>query len=118
LRRDELYLYDIVDAADDIAEFLDGVNQDNFINNKLLRSAVLQKLTVIGEAASRISKELKARNTKAPWADIVGFRNIVVHAYFGIQWPIVWVTATEDVPSLRKLIADVLTNEFPGPLCE
>lgn len=118
MRRDELYLYDMLDAADDIDEFIVDVNQDNFVNNKLLRSAVLQKLTVIGEAASRISKELRARHTQVPWTDVVGFRNVAVHAYFGIQWPIVWVAATEDAPSLRKLIADILSEEFPGPMRE
>jgi uncharacterized protein with HEPN domain len=46
------------------------------------------------------------------WADIVGFRNIVVHEYFAVSWTIVWVTATQDVPDLRCKVAKVLAKEY------
>ena len=44
-------------------------------------------------------------------ADIVGFRNIAVHEYFAVSWPIVWVTATQDVPNLRRKVAQILAKE-------
>jgi uncharacterized protein with HEPN domain len=47
-----------------------------------------------------------------PWADVVGFRNIAVHEYFAVSWPIVWVTATQDVPSLRADVVAILEDEF------
>ena len=47
------------------------------------------------------------------WADIVAFRNIAVHAYFGVQWPIVWVAATEDAPALREQVSRILATEYP-----
>jgi uncharacterized protein with HEPN domain len=52
----------------------------------MMRSAVLQKLAIIGEAASRVSKDLRSRYDEVPWARIVAFRNILVHAYFGVDW--------------------------------
>ena len=73
----------------------------------------MYKLTVIGEAARRVSKELRARQSAVEWGDIIGLRNIVVHAYFGVDWHTIWVTATSDVPALRKEIADILVREYP-----
>lgn len=111
MRRDELYLADIVEAADSISAFASNVEETEFVGNDMLRSAVLQKLAVIGEAASRISAELRSRYPTTPWAQIVAFRNIAVHAYFSVQWSIVWTTATQDVPSLKIQIAEALRAE-------
>ena len=57
MRRDELYLSDIVEAADPIASFLSGRGRDSFLQDDLPRSAVLHKLTIIGEAAARVSED-------------------------------------------------------------
>ena len=113
MRRDALYLADMAEAADSVASFVAGVRQEEFAVNDVLRSAVLQKLTVIGEAAARLSADLKAQHPKIPWADIIAFRNIAVHAYFSVDWSIVWATATADVPSLREDIARILSIERP-----
>jgi uncharacterized protein with HEPN domain len=104
-------LGDIVEAADAIAAFIAGAIREGFVGNDLLRSAVLQKLTVIGEAASRLSEDFKGRHAGVEWADIVAFRNIAVHAYFSVDWPIVWTAATEDAPALRKQVAAILASE-------
>ena len=112
MRREELYLKDIIEAADSIAEFIDAEDAMSFSENDLVQSAVLQKLTIIGEAASRLSKAFQSRYSDVAWADIIGFRNIVVHAYFSINWDIVWVTATKDVPDLRNQIENVIQLEL------
>ena len=100
MRREELYLTDIVEAADAIQRFLVDVGQNTFLRNELLQSAVLQKLMIIGEAASRLSKEFRDKHPEIEWEDIIGFRNIAVHAYFAVEWSIVWVAATQEAPVL------------------
>ena len=112
MRPEALYLTDIVEAADAVAEFLQSVERDSFLGNELLRSAVLQKLSVMGEAAARVSGEFTARHPEVEWADIVAFRNIAVHAYFNVDWSIVWVAATEDAPALREQILHILRAEY------
>jgi len=116
MRREELYLVDIVEAADSIARFLVGVDRDRFIGDDLLRSAVLQKLAVIGEAAARLPSEFQQRHPGIEWSDIVAFRNIAVHAYFAVAWSIVWVAATEEAPALSRRVAEILAREYPGTL--
>ena len=61
MRHESLYLTDIVEAADHIANFITGADFAAFQQSELLRSAVVQKLAVIGEAAARVSPELKLR---------------------------------------------------------
>src|SRR5688572_27306279 len=112
MRREELYLRDIVEAAGHIADFIEGLELSLFRQSELVRSAVVQKLTIMGEAAARVSEDLKARHPVIPWSEIVAFRNILVHAYFGIDWAVVWLAVTKQVPELRDQIVAVLLAEF------
>jgi uncharacterized protein with HEPN domain len=116
MRREELYLTDIVEAAESINKFLTGEDRQTFLQDDLLRSAVLQKLSIIGEAASRLASEFRDRHAEIEWADIIGFRNIAIHAYFAVDWSIVWFTATKEVPELREKLADILVKEYPDSI--
>jgi len=105
MRPERLYLQDILDACEAIDRFLQRTDEIAFMQDELVQSAVLQKLIVIGEAAARRPRSFTERHPHIiEWADIVAFRNIAVHEYFAIDWRIVWVTATEDVPMLRKKV--------------
>lgn len=110
MRREDLYLSDILEAGDAIHKFLSGIDKNTFIDSDLTRSAVLQKLTIIGEAASRLPKSFKEKHKNIEWADIVAFRNLAVHAYFSIDWSIVWTAATKDVPELKQKILAIASK--------
>ena len=113
MRPDRLYLLDIVEAADRVDVHLAERDRDKFLADITRQAAVLHELTVIGEAANRISETLRQAHPGTPWAKIVSFRNVVVHEYFGLNWEIVWDTATELVPELRRQVESVLKVEFP-----
>lgn len=113
MRSEKLYLADIIEAADAIGLFIAGRTQGEFADDDLLRSGVLQKFSIIGEAARRLSDDLKQRYPEVPWAKMIGMRNVGVHAYFALDWDIVWDTATEDIPSLRPQITEILVAEYP-----
>ena len=66
---------------------------------------------MIGEAASRIGPEFQREHAEIAWREVVAFRNFAVHAYFAVEWRIVWITAIEDVPSLVGRIARLLDGE-------
>jgi uncharacterized protein with HEPN domain len=99
---------DILDACQAIGRFLQQTDEITFAQNELVQSAVLQKLIVIGEAAARLPRSFTARYPDIEWADIVAFRNVAVHEYFAVDWKIVWVTATKDVPVLQAQIKALL----------
>ena len=111
MRPERAYLLDILQAADAIAVFTADLRRESFAANDLVRSAVLQKLLVIGEAAARLPEAVKRRHQEIPWGDIRGFRNLAVHAYFQVDWEIVWTICTDDLPPLRARIADLLERD-------
>jgi uncharacterized protein with HEPN domain len=110
--RDEwLYLTDIVEAAAAIGRFVSGMTEDDWIDDEVKQGAVMHRLIIISEAAARLPKAFRERHPEIQWADIIGFRNFAVHAYFAVSWPIVWVTANEDVPMLAEQVAAILDEE-------
>lgn len=113
MRPERLYLSDILEASENVALHIGNKSRDEFIADRTARAAVLHELTVIGEAAARIPATMRDRFPSVPWPDIVAFRNLIVHEYFGLSWPLVWETATRDVPDLQRRIAAILRSEFP-----
>lgn len=114
MRRELLYLKDIVEACDSIRDFLAEMDFSKFLASDLHQAAILQRLTVIGEAASRLPQEFRDAYPAVDWRGIVAFRNIAVHAYFAVQWDVVWATAVDDVPVLRRQAADILNLVNPA----
>lgn len=110
---EELYLQDIVKSINSVGRFLNGVEEAKFLADEILQNAVLMKLVIIGEAAARLSSEIRERYSEVEWKSIIGFRNISVHAYFSVKWSIVWETATNDLEILRESIIKILKAEFP-----
>ncbi|MFN0167805.1 MAG: DUF86 domain-containing protein [Bryobacteraceae bacterium] len=106
MRREQLLLEDILSAADAIAEFVRGQQLESFEANRMVRSAVVHQLTIVGEAVAHLPQEIKTRYPTIPWSDIKGLRNIVVHNFSeSTGWrsgerP--WKTSQLSAPRLRK----------------
>jgi len=108
MRPEKLYLTDIIEAADAIKRFIFDISYDIFTQDEIRQSAVLQKLMIIGEAATHLPDEFRHKYDQIPWVDIIGFRNFAIHEYFSVNWKIVWITATVDVPNLKEQIVNIL----------
>lgn len=85
MQREELYLQDILESISNIKDFLKNISKDEFLKSKLLQSAVIHQLMIIGEASARLTDTLKLRYPKTLWKKIVGLRNITAHGYFTID---------------------------------
>lgn len=114
MRTEHLYLRDILEATVSIQQFLNNVSKNEFLESDLLQSAIIQKFSVIGEAASNISESLKTRYPDVQWKEIIGIRNILVHVYFSVNWTLIWKTIREDVPVLHSRIRYILECEYPA----
>jgi uncharacterized protein with HEPN domain len=104
MRSEHLYLADIADAIASIERWMSGCDEARFLRDDILQSAVLQKLSTIGEAASRLSAETVSRAPQVPWKEIVGFRNVAVHAYFSVDWKVVYITVVDDLSALQEAV--------------
>ena len=99
----------ILDAINEIEDYIDDVGFSDFETNSMMKNASIRQLEIIGEASSRISNELKSEYPLINWKDIIGFRNIIIHQYFGIDEKIVWDILKNDLPILKKLIRKIST---------
>ncbi|HMQ00222.1 MAG TPA: DUF86 domain-containing protein [Cyclobacteriaceae bacterium] len=76
---DKQRLIHISEAAGSIQDFLLNVSKEQFLNNYMLQLAVLKLLENIGEAANRLSKELREEFNDIDWTIIIRSRNVYVH---------------------------------------
>jgi uncharacterized protein with HEPN domain len=113
MRRDRERLRDMLEALDSLEQIIKDTNKGQFLSSDVRYYAVAQLLTVVGEAASRVSVELKEKFPVVEWRTVVGFRNVLVHQYFSVLRPMVWQVATVESPQLREQIARILETEFP-----
>jgi len=111
-RHESSYLKDILTATAKIAAIVSSTNEAKFLADDVLQAAVLHHLSVIGEAVSRLSPALKTKYAEVPWHQIAAVRNRIVHAYFDLDWQILWYAATGDVPDLRRRVSKILGDEF------
>lgn len=107
-RETQLWLIDMETAIRHILEFTEGVDYDLFCSNMQLKHAVLHNFTIIGEASTKISEEYKVLHPNIPWREIRGFRNYVVHEYFGLDDSIVWHIIQHDLIELYNGITQLL----------
>ena len=111
MRRDDAWLLDMLLAARRAVRFAAPLTFSEFENGDLHQLAILKAVEIIGEAASRISEETKAEHPDIPWAEIIGLRNRLVHAYFAIQLDIVWQTVQDDLPPLIAQLEPLVPPE-------
>lgn len=99
---DQARIRHILDAISEIEGYLQNVSLDEFLTNSEKRFATIKQIEIIGEACNRISVEFKNANPEIEWRAIVGFQNISIHEYFGVNFQIVWEIAKHDLPTLKE----------------
>lgn len=110
MKKDKVYLAHILDAISDVEKFTQNLSETEFFENREKQYAVLRALEIIGEASKNLSDELKAKNDNIDWRKIVGMRDKLIHAYFGVDLPLVWETVKKDLPQLKKQAVLIFEN--------
>lgn len=111
MSRDDAYLIDILTAARKACSFVEGVTREDFAQDALRQHAIARLLTIIGEAASKVSGPLKAAQPAVPWPEMIGMRNRIVHDYLRVNWAIVWDTVRNDLPALITALEPLVPPE-------
>ena len=100
------YLADILQAIDDVAEFVEGMDFEQFSGDKKTVNAVIRSLEVLGEATKHIPAAFRKRHPEIPWSKMAGMRDVLIHDYMGVDHKTVWKVAKERLPEIRPLLID------------
>lgn len=109
MNRDKLYLSHIRDAISRI-EIIAKHGREKFLTDFTMSDTAIKNFMVIGEASKNISTETKSKQPHIPWKKVAGFRDILIHNYFGIDLEEVWRIISFELPELHNAI-DALLSE-------
>ena len=107
-REIQLLLEDIQGACQKILSYTAGMSFDDFISDDKTIDAVVRNFEIIGEAANRVPEDFKVDHPEIEWRRIVGFRNRIIHEYFGINYEIVWKIKDENIQQLADFIEQAI----------
>lgn len=102
-----LFIEDILENISNIELFMHGVDKEKFLKNEEKQYAVLRALEIIGEAVKNIPEDFRKKYPTTPWRDIAGFRDVLIHSYFGVNLDRVWKIVKDDIPMLRNKILEI-----------
>ena len=99
-RSSNLLLLDMKEAAEKILKYTKGLSFEDFLTDDKTIDAVVRNFEIIGEASLRIDEDFRFEHPQIEWKKLRGFRNRIVHDYFGIDYEIVWSILTQDLEEL------------------
>ncbi|HLC90156.1 MAG TPA: DUF86 domain-containing protein [Candidatus Nanoarchaeia archaeon] len=112
MKKDPLvFINHIKDSINLIEDFMEDVDQITFIENKLIQSAVIRQIKIIGEATKNIPNDFREQYPETPWKDIAGMRDKIIHHYFEVNLQQVWNVVKEDIPKLKRQIQKIMEKE-------
>ena len=105
-----VYLDDILKSISNIEEYIDDYSFEQFVEDKKTVDAVLRNLEIIGEAVKKVPENVKSLWNNIEWRKISGLRDILIHAYFEVDFEIVWDIIQSKLPSLKSKIKVIINT--------
>ena len=97
-----LFLEDILESIEKIEQYTEGLTYEEFRGNEMAIDAVVRNFEIIGEAVNNIPEDLKQKHPDVAWSEAVGFRNVMIHEYFGVDTEAVWETVQNNLPLFEE----------------
>ena len=111
-----MYLEDMLEFSQDVIDYAQGLTLTAWQADAMRVDATLRKLSLIGEAATRVPDAIRLQAPDIPWRKVVGLRNRLMHAYPATDDSAIWSIVTGDVPTLRASLKALLVALPPSPV--
>jgi uncharacterized protein with HEPN domain len=102
------YLEDILESAQKIRRYSDGLTFEQFQLQDMVFDAVVRNLEIIGEAAKHLPPGGTAMMSDVDWSKVAGFRDVIVHGYFGLDAHVIWDVVQSKLPVLISSVEKAL----------
>lgn len=108
---DRIRLQHMVDAGRESIGFASGQTRADLDSNRMLLLSLVKSVEILGEAANKVSDELRNEYPDFPWREMVTMRNRLIHGYFDINLDIVWQTVVTELPPLVAALESILSED-------
>jgi uncharacterized protein with HEPN domain len=102
------FLMDMISSIKKIEKYTSEFGINSLNDEGIYYDAVLRNLEIIGEASKSIPDDVKITHPDVSWKEIYGLRNIISHAYFGIDVSEIEFIILNDVPELKSQLEEIL----------
>lgn len=113
MKREEIFLRHILDEMVFLEEQCGAIGYEDLVHDEVLKRSVLRSIEVIGEAAKNLPLPFKEAHPEVPWKAMAGMRDRLIHAYFSVDWEIVWDVLTHETSAQKPLIRALLERRDP-----
>lgn len=110
-RDDRIRIQHMIDAGREAIGFTAGRCREDLNVNRMLVLSLVKSVEIMGEAAGKVSEQLRCDYPDLPWRELVTMRNRLIHGYFDINLDIVWQTVATELPPLVAMLETILTAE-------
>jgi len=105
--RDRVRLLHMLEHSREVIELVSGRTRQDLDADRVLSLALVRLLEIVGEAASGVAADARAKRPRIPWSEIVGLRNRLIHGYDSVDLDVIWHIVEQDLPALvRELESD------------
>jgi uncharacterized protein with HEPN domain len=111
MRRDDVSLTDMLNAARRAASYVKGMTRDAFLLDDRTKAAVVREMEIMGEAATRTSQAYRDSHPTIPWTTLTRIRNFYIHVYDAVDYSLVWRSLRQLVPTVEAAAAVILAAD-------
>lgn len=98
----------ILVEAEYLVSHSNGLTAASLAANPTLQRAFVRSLEIIGEAAKQVPADVRALHPEIEWSSMARMRDRLIHAYFGVDYDLVWDVVATKIPELRHQIVRAL----------
>ena len=109
-KRWDVYIQEMMKYCRDVSAFTVDMDYEDYLADEKTMAAASFSLSQIGEAANKVPKQVRDVHPEIDWGRMIGLRNLIVHAYYEIEFDKLWQVIQVYVPELAKRLVPLLAE--------